>query len=1034
MNQEKLGGKDNNNTITNSSHRHNGIRSLVGRTKNRTGIAVFSLFAMMILSVPFASLSTSAYAATTKLDITQFQLQIIPLASKLPADSGKYFAMIQLQTVKDRNPIAAPYDFDITVISSDPSVLIGGEEKITMHKGEFMTKAELMTTKKAGEVSISAQAEGIKSASVTINTLSLDSLEPTKLTISAAISGGLAKGIAVPDPKVPETLYIQLLNSRDLPAISDKSIVISLSSSKPQVGTVPSYATIPAGQSGISIDFLPNTELGTTTISASSTGLSPANLEMKTDGPVATKLAVDFGPSIITAGIGASASTITVQLRDDNDNPVKSTRDIEVTLKSSDESVADMPPTVKILAGHSYASAPVRAKGGMGCVDPDIVSDGYGCAVVTATATGLESGISALRVSQAAESNVPYSIKLYSVPAKLPPDNSEHAAIVIQFVDDDLGEDVEHLKPFSAAGQTMFNSVVLSTSDSKLGSVGSNYEPMTGYSIAKFKTTYFVGTTTLTASRTGFGPAQMDLEIAGAAPAAVKLSQIPTTVEANNIESDLLSVSLADPSGKPVIAPEDIVIQLSSSDSAIATVQPSVVIPAGSAFVIEKVAVTDKVGQTTITASTPTLASANLPFVTKGSKGTISQYALGIFALPKLSADNTEQEAIFIQLQDLTGNPVPAKDDILVTLSSSSSVAGTVESQVTISAGSSYTTAKFHTTTIPDKNLKITASSPGFKSVEAAMPTTVQPIAVKITNSVPRQGSFENDEIFLDVQVTSNSLPVEGATIEVGGAQSSPTTAITDENGFAEGRYVSARPGSNIIEVKATKPGYDQNIAKVTVPLSQTVDVVVKAVSQGGTEIATKFTIAPAATTTKSYSSEVGKPVTFKNAKFGTYRVTAPDEFTSTAGKFKFVSWSDGETANPRSFNVITDTEIKAVYAAQFLMQASSDYGTVSGNRYYKEGETATLSIDKTSISDGPLVDKNFAGWSGDIASQSPTTEVKMDAPKVIKADWQASYWKLIILAAGIGGGGFAAYWKILKPRKDAANKSKAPDLDWYKS
>src|SRR6185436_8646670 len=107
-----------------------------------------------------------------------------PLSLKLPADSGTYFAMIQLQTVKDKNPIAAPYDFDISVISSDPSVLTGGQEKVTMKKGEFMTKAELMTTIKAGEVSISAQAEGIKSASVTINTLSLDSLEPTKLTIS----------------------------------------------------------------------------------------------------------------------------------------------------------------------------------------------------------------------------------------------------------------------------------------------------------------------------------------------------------------------------------------------------------------------------------------------------------------------------------------------------------------------------------------------------------------------------------------------------------------------------------------------------------------------------------------------------------------------------------------------------------------------------------------------------------------------------------------------------------------------------------
>jgi len=245
--------------------------------------------------------------------------------------------------------------------------------------------------------------------------------------------------------------------------------------------------------------------------------------------------------------------------------------------------------------------------------------------------------------------------------------------------------------------------------------------------------------------------------------------------------------------------------------------------------------------------------------------------------------------------------------------------------------------------------------------------------------------------------------------------------------------YVSVKPGPNNIEAKARMPGFKEAIAKATVSFGQTVDLVVKATSEGGTDIGAQFRIGLLNSAAKSYTSTDAKPVTLNNQKWGTYRITAPDEFKSAEGKFKFVSWSDGRKENPRSFDVFTDTEIRAVYASQFLVQVTSEFGRTTGTGYYAEGDIAQISIDSTSASSG-LIDKTFAGWSGDFSNSAQGAQVKVDGPKVIKAEWQDSYLKLALIIGAVAAGGGIAYLKVLKPRKEAIQKTRAPDLDWYKS
>ncbi|WP_415281148.1 InlB B-repeat-containing protein [Candidatus Nitrososphaera sp. FF02] len=161
--------------------------------------------------------------------------------------------------------------------------------------------------------------------------------------------------------------------------------------------------------------------------------------------------------------------------------------------------------------------------------------------------------------------------------------------------------------------------------------------------------------------------------------------------------------------------------------------------------------------------------------------------------------------------------------------------------------------------------------------------------------------------------------------------------------------------------------------------------------------------------------------------------MTAPESFSTPDAKYQFVQWSDGATQNPRYYDIVQDGTITAVYSAQYLLQVSSDEGSVAGAGYYEEGETATISVEPTA-SMGVLSDAYFAGWSGDLTSSAKTASIVMDGPKTVKAEWDQSYVKMFALIAAAGAGGYFAYVRVIKPKLAIRKKEKPPDLDWYKS
>ena len=75
---------------------------------------------------------------------------------------------------------------------------------------------------------------------------------------------------------------------------------------------------------------------------------------------------------------------------------------------------------------------------------------------------------------------------------------------------------------------------------------------------------------------------------------------------------------------------------------------------------------------------------------------------LNIYTGPtSVLADNSTYNCIFVQLQDSTGQPARALQDTTISLSSSLTNIGTVESAITILKGTTYAPANFKTTFSP---------------------------------------------------------------------------------------------------------------------------------------------------------------------------------------------------------------------------------------------------------------------------------------------------------------------------------------------
>lgn len=963
---------------------------------------------------------------------TKFILSIEPMAPKLPADGGKYHAILQLQTA-NKKPIHAPYDMEIDLVSSDPSV-VSVPSKVTIKEGETYAKVDLTTSEKAGKATISALISNVIVGSASIETARAKGSEAVKLAVYAAPETILA------DPRLTGKVYVQLLNANGLPVAANRPVVVNLASSNNDIVKVTlDKVVIDNGRSGMFVDYIPGVKRGSAKIVASAFGLESATATVSTVDVVGNRLALDLAPGIIPAEKGVRV-ILTVSVVDDRKLPAKPLEDTVITLTSTHSDVISVPRNVTIKADQYYVHVTAEARGKPSPKYDDDPNNNDEKVFITASAPGYESAMIEVKAVPPITDNLAVEeckdIGLYISPSKLPPDNNKHPVLIAQLENTKVkGIDVP--VPCLQKKEFIDLKVLLASSNLDIGSVDEMLRiPYNSYyGTANFSTNFRSGKTIITGTQTDYNPTQTTLEVVGPQPASLRLIQIPKSVEANDRRHEALAVQLVDERNNPVLAPSDTLVELASSNPSIVAMSSPVTIREGNNYILAEVKTTLEPGSVEVRASSPAgLTSDPIRFNTVSSGYT----KLAVYSVPStLLADGESYQAVVVQLQDIDGNPTVARSDIPVVLSSSSRLAGYISNKdLTINAGSTYAVAEFTTSTTPDRTT-ITASSPGFNTVSTDLNVVLQEFKYTISNIPSRLSGLEG--IPISVTVLVDDIPVNGVLVQVSGAYAETNSSVTSGNGEAEVIYKPTAGGNNTVMLTISKKGYTTITKSFNISIDQPIRIAIKAVTEKGNDVdaKVKISVKPSSSggggggTNRDIEASKGKPAVLDKIQRGTYRISMPEEVKTSNAVYRFERWSDGVLDNPRDVSVIYDSELVAVYSARYLLQATSAYGSVIGAGWYPEGSKAYLSIEPTNVTDALIVDRRFGGWVGDVYSTNSSVEVVMDSPKHVTAEWSIDYMKILLMAgAGSGVAGFFIY-RGIKKREEV--KKKLPDLDWFK-
>lgn len=183
--------------------------------------------------------------------------------------------------------------------------------------------------------------------------------------------------------------------------------------------------------------------------------------------------------------------------------------------------------------------------------------------------------------------------------------------------------------------------------------------------------------------------------------------------------------------------------------------------------------------------------------------------------------------------------------------------------------------------------------------------------------------------------------------------------------------------------------------------------------------------------------------LTERTSKSGDVTITLPIDRTypisvppivqlQNSTRLVFGRWNDGSNQTRKVITLDGDIKLAGSYKTQYLLTLSSAVSDYSYARWYDADSKVTLQSKPTVQPGWPLehlgLKYMFQGWSGDVASASPTINFTMNKPKTVNANFSIDLTPLIlptIISVGIAGG-IILY--IMK--RKGARKSNSPDSE----
>lgn len=500
------------------------------------------------------------------------------------------------------------------------------------------------------------------------------------------------------------------------------------------------------------------------------------------------KLKIYVGPTKVLADNEAYES-IFVQLQDSKDRPARAMESVTIYLSSSQTHIGSVDPTIIIPKGATYATATFYST-----FTP-------GTTTITATATGFAT----VQASITTVGPVPSKLAVYCLPPVLPADGRAYEAVIVQ-LQDSAGTPAK-----APIGDV---NVTLSSSNVTVGTVIPYITIRAGstYATAIFVTNN-TGSATITAMASGYasGQATVKTEQIGGDPVKLKVYVGPLKVPAEGMIYNMIAVQLQDLKGKIALAQDNLVVDLSSSDTAIGTVDPNILIAKDETYSTAKFYSTYRSGTTVVTAAAPDYESSQASITTVGPIPT----KLAVFCVPSnLPADGQSYDAIVIQLQDSSGTPAKDPvDDVNINLFSSKPEIGDVDSEIRILYGETHSVAKFRSKYTAGSTT-ITAQAPGYTAAQATMTTSlIDQYTLKVSATANPDPVNSGEQTTIRIYVTYDSFsPAPGATIKLASDKGGNFSSVTDErNGYYMCVFTAptvTKQTNCTISINASKTGY----------------------------------------------------------------------------------------------------------------------------------------------------------------------------------------------------------------------------------
>ncbi|MEM2767446.1 MAG: carboxypeptidase regulatory-like domain-containing protein [Candidatus Bathyarchaeia archaeon] len=317
----------------------------------------------------------------------------------------------------------------------------------------------------------------------------------------------------------------------------------------------------------------------------------------------------------------------------------------------------------------------------------------------------------------------PAKLKVYVAPPNVPADNKVYEAIFVQLLDD-KGTPTRAKKDIK---------VGLSSSNIYVGSVEPEITIRAGetYAVAKFNSTFTPGTTTITASASGFATEQATVTTVGPVPFKLEVYCLPDVLPADGGSYPAIIVQLQDSSGTPAKAPiGGVRVTLSSSNSIIGNVEPHIHIEGGSTYSVAIFNTSLTEGSTVITAMASGYVSKEVTIKTQNPTSETPTKLKVCVGPPKVSAEGLTYKAVAVQLLDAKGKIAKANKNVTIYLSSSDTAVGTISETVVITNGETYALADFKST-YRSGSTTITAAANDLESNKGTI-STVGPIPSKL--------------------------------------------------------------------------------------------------------------------------------------------------------------------------------------------------------------------------------------------------------------------------------------------------------------